>query len=60
MNTPSKSTIHQNLLRYYCKIIAGKDTRTENLEENLHISDRDKNLCAQVKNQEFYKFDCLP
>lgn len=53
MKTSSKSKIHQNLLRHYCKVIAGKYTRTENLEENSYSLDRDKNPCAQVKNQEW-------
>ena len=64
MKASNRSTIHQNLLRHYCKVITGKDTRTENLEENpeenLYSLERDKNLCARVKNQEYYKFACLP
>lgn len=46
MKTSNRSTVHQNLLRYYCKVITGTDTRTENLEENLYSLDRDKNPCA--------------
>jgi len=60
MQVSNRSTIHQNLLRYYYKVITGKDTRAENLEENLYNLDRDKNLCALVKNQDYYKFACLP
>lgn len=51
---------NQQFIKIYSDIIDGKDTRTENLEENPYSLDRDKNLCAEVKNQESYKFDCLP
>lgn len=51
MKASNRSTIHQNSLGYYCKVITGNGIRTENLEENIQFGQTQKSVCSSEKSR---------